>query len=171
MRVNFDSVYNVVNRQGFCILGQLEGNWGLYVSCSISTRCAGFVFSAENTKIHEAERQLRDDLYEFTHSLHDKRTANYKAIKPLVAAHKEFAESINKGKGDVAWMTLDLQIRKLGSEYFERMHKERYWEVYRMVSLKKAHYMRFLAGVSVQIHDKFCDCGKIETISEEQEMV
>jgi len=32
IRVNFDSLYNVTNRQGFCILGQLEGDWGLYVS-------------------------------------------------------------------------------------------------------------------------------------------
>lgn len=171
MRVNFDNVYNVTNRQGFCILGMLEGDWSLYVSCSISTRCAGFVFSAENTKIHEAERQLSDDLHEFTHSLYDKRTANYKAIKPLIAAHKEFAENISKGQSDVAQMMSDLQIRKFGSEYFERLHHERYWEVYHMVSLKKTHYMRFLAGVSMQIHDKFCDCDKIETISEEQEVI
>jgi hypothetical protein len=100
--------------------------------------------------------------------LYDKRTANYKAIKHLIAAHKEFAENISKGQSDVAWMMSDLQIRKFGSEYFERLHNERYWEVYRMVSLKKAHYMRFLAGVSMQIHDKFCECGKIETIQEKE---
>jgi hypothetical protein len=168
MRVNFDSAYNVTNRQGFCILGQLEGDWGLYVSCSISTTCAGFVFSAENTKIHEAERQLSKDQFEFIHSLYDKRTANYKAIKPLIAAHKEFAESISKGQSAGARMIADTEVRKLGGKYFEELHKDRFWEVYRMVALKKTHYMRFLAGVSVQIHDKFCDCGKIETIQEKE---
>ena len=168
MRVNFDSVYNVVNRQGFCILGQLEGDWGLYVSCSISTRCAGFVYSEEHAKIHEAERQLSDDLHEFTHSLYDKRTANYKAVKPLIAANKELYESISKGQSDGARMIADLDVRKLGGKYFEELHKDRFWEVYHMVALKKTHYMRFLAGVSVQIHDKFCDCGKIETIQEKE---
>jgi hypothetical protein len=68
MRVNFDSAYNVTNRQGFCILGQLEGDWGLYVSSSISTKCAGFIFSEDHAKIHEAERKLTDDFHEFLHT-------------------------------------------------------------------------------------------------------
>lgn len=168
MRVNFDSVYNVMNRQGFCILGQLEGDWGLYVSCSISTRCAGFVYSEEHAKIHEAERKLTDDFHEFLHALHDKRTANYKAIKPLIAASKEFSENISKGQGDGARMMADMVVRKLGSQYFQKMHNDRYWEVYRMVTLKKVHYMRFLACVSVQIHDTFCECRKIDTIQEKE---
>jgi hypothetical protein len=164
MRVNFDSVYNVTNRQGFCILGQLEGDWGLYVSSSISTRCAGFVFSEAHAKIHEAERKLTDDFHEFLHTLHDKRTANYKAIKPLIAASKEF----HKGSGEGTWMVAELVIRKEGSAYFQKLHNERYWEVYRMVTLKKVHYMRFLAGVSIQIHDTFCECGNIEMIQEKE---
>lgn len=166
LRVNFDDASNVTNRQGFCTLGQLEGDWGLYVSCSISTRCVGFVFSAENNRIHEAERKLTDDLHKFLHTLHDKRSANYKAIKPLIAKHKEFSESISKRQSDSARIIDDINVSVLGVEYFERMHKERYWEVYRMVSLKKTHYTRFLATVSMQIHDKFCDCDCLEEIHE-----
>ena len=158
IRVNFDGVYNVTNRQGFCILGQLEGDWGLYVSSSISSRCKGFVYSEKNAKIHEAERQLSDDMREFTHSLYDKHTANYKAVKHLLAAHKEFANSINKG---TSRMESDIAIRKFASEHFKNMHQERFWKVYHMVSLKKPHYTRFLAKVSVQVHDEFCECGKI----------
>jgi len=164
IRVNFDSLYNVTNRQGFCILGQLEGDWGLYVSCSISVKCKGFVYSEENTRIHEAERQLSDDLYEFIHSLHDRRTANFKAIKPFIAANKEFAKTINEGQSNISRMVSDFEIRKLGGEYFKKLHEEQYWEVYRMVSLKKPHYLRFLAKVSVQVHDEFCECGKIEAV-------
>lgn len=161
MRVNSDNLYNVMNRQGFCILGQLEGDWGLYVSSSVSTSCKGFIYSEENARIHDAERKLSDDLREFAHSLYDQRTANYKAVKPLLAAHKEFANSINKG---ASRMESDLAIRKFASEHFENMHRERFWEVYHMVSLKKSHYLRFLAKVSVQVHDEFCECGKIEAV-------
>lgn len=160
MRVNFDGYYNVTNRQGFCLLGQLEGDWGLYVSTSGSHNCAGFVFGEENAKIHEAERQLTNDLHEFLHTLHDKRTTNYKAIKPLIEAHKKFFESVKKERGGIAWMLTDVEIRVAGVEYFETANEERFKEVYHMVSLKKVHYMRFLAGVSVQVHDRFCDCGK-----------
>jgi len=163
IRVNSNDLHNVMNRQGFCILGRLEGDWGLYVSASVSTSCKGFVYSEENARIHDAERQLSDELHEFTHSLYDKRTANYKAVKPLLAAHKEFANSINKG---ASRMESDLAIRKFASEHFENMHRERFWEVYHMVSLKKSHYLRFLARVSVQVHDEFCECGKIEVVNE-----
>ena len=164
MRVNCDSLYNVMNRQGFCILGQLEGDWGLYVSSSISTKCKGFIYSEENARIHDAERKLSDDLREFIHSLYDQRTANSKAIKPLIAANKEFAKTINERQNDISRMISDLEIRKVGGEYFQRIHKEQYWKVYRMVSLKKSHYLRFLAKISVQIHDEFCECGKIEVV-------
>ena len=166
IRVNFDSYYNVTNRQGFCLLGQLEGDWGLYVSTSGSITCTGFVFSEGNARIHEAERKLTDDLHEFLHTLHDKRTTNYKAIQPLIAAHKEFFESVKKEQGGIAWMLADREVRKVGVEYFRTANEERFKEVYHMVSLKRTHYMRFLAGVSVQIHDRFCDCGKFAEVLE-----
>ena len=169
IRVNFDGYYNVTNRQGFCLLGQLEGDWGLYVSSSISVKCAGFVFSEENAKIHAAERQLTDDMHKFVHSLHDKRTANYKAIKPLIDAHKDFFERTKNDRGDIAWMSADLKIRELGAEHFRKANAERFADVYHLVSLKRVHYMRFLAGVSVQIHDRFCDCSAIHPNRESPE--
>lgn len=166
IRVNFETYYNVTNRQGFCLLGQLEGDWGLYVSTSGSHNCAGFIFSEETAKIHAAERELSDDLHDFLHTLHDKRTANYKAIQPLIEAHKEFFESVRDEPGDTAWVLADQEVQKLGAGHFKTAHKERFKEIYHMVSLKKVHYMRFLAGVSVQIHDRFCDCGKFAEVSE-----
>jgi hypothetical protein len=166
IRVNFETYYNVTNRQGFCLLGQLEGDWGLYVSTSGSHNCAGFIFSEETAKIHAAERELSDDLHDFLHTLQDKRTANYKAIKPLIAARKKFFESVEKARGGIAWMLADHEIRQLGVEHFNAANEERFKEVYHMVSLKKVHYMRFLAGVSVQVHDWFCDCGKFAEVSE-----
>lgn len=157
VRVNFDSYKNVTNRQGFCLLGQLEGDWGLYIATSGSHNCAGFVFSDENAKIHEAERKLSDDFKEFMHSLQDKRTANYKTIKPVIDAHKEFFESTKKERGGIAWMSAEAKLRELGAEHFNRVNAERYKEVYRMVSIKRVHYMRFLAKVSVKIHNQFCE--------------
>lgn len=167
IRVNFDGYYNVTNRQGFCILGQLEGDWGLYVSSSISVTCAGFVFSEENARIHAAERQLSDDLHDFVHSLYDKRTANHKAVKPLIDAHKEFFESIEKQRkerSDIAWLAADQKVREFANKHFEKVNAERYRDIYHMVSLKRAHYMRFLAQVSVKVHDHFCDCDKLDVI-------
>jgi len=145
-------------------LGQLEGDWGLYVSTSGSITCAGFIFSEANTKIHEAERQLSDDIKKFLRSLSDKRTANYKVIEPLIEAHRDFFESVQHERGGIAWLAAQQKIRELGVEHFEKVNTERYREVYHTVSLKRTHYMRFLAGVSMQIHDRFCDCGKFAEV-------
>ena len=159
IRVNFNGYRNVTNRQGFCLYGQLEGDWSLYVSTSGEHNCVGFVHSVENARIFEAERKLSKDHDDFIKSLSDKRTTNYKAIKPLMDAHKDFFESIQKERGGIAWMTAHNKIRELGSEHFNDVNAERYREVYHMVSLKKVHYLRFLAGISSAVHDRFCDCG------------
>lgn len=160
-RVNFDDYRNVTNRQGFCILGQLEGSYGLYVSNSRSYDCMGYLFCDEHANITRAENGLSNDMDDFLHSIEDKRTKNCKLIQPVIDAQTEFFKQDDKYDGP-AWLMALQELRRFGGEYFIKINKERYQEVYHMVSLRKTDYNKFLAQVSVEIHNRFCDCDCTE---------
>ena len=160
-RVNFDGVKNVSNRQGFCILGMLEGDYTLFISSSLSKECTGFLFSERNFQISKAEDELKGDLKEFQNSVKDRRTRNYQLLKPLLKQHEAFFQACQKSPG-MANFLADQKIQILAAELFRDLHKDKFLEVYKMVQLKKADYRKFLAQVSVEIHDRFCDCHSIE---------
>ena len=161
IRVNNDTAYNVMHRQGFCILGRLEGGYSLYYSCSAS-ECMVFLFNQNHYEITMAEQKLSEDEKAFAHSVNDKRSANYKKIAPLVEETRKYIESVkskNVGLGTIMAMR---EAEVTAHKYFRENNQESYLTVYKMVSLRKSDYLKFLAKVSVKIHDEFCKCDKIE---------
>lgn len=161
IRVNNETVQNVMHRQGFCILGQLEGNYSLYYSCSAS-ECVGFLLDNAHYDIAMAEQKLSEDEKAFAHLVNDKRSSNFKRIAPLVEETRKYIESVkskNVGLGTIMAMR-EAEVTAL--KYFRENNQERYLDVYKMVNLRKAEYLRFVAKISVQIHDEFCKCDKIE---------
>ncbi|VVB61698.1 Uncharacterised protein [uncultured archaeon] len=99
---------------------------------------------------------------DYLETLEDKRCKNYKDIKPLLEAHAEYFEKTqNKFKG-VAWMDAHMAIRIVGCEHFWEMNQERFRAVYNMVSLKKSDYSKFVAKLSIEVHDQFCKCDKLQ---------
>lgn len=162
IRVNFDNYRNVYNRQGFCILGELKGDYGLYISCSSSKECMGFIISDKNYQITKSEKELSTDCDEYLHSLNDKRTKNYQEILPLLQAHEDFFKRAKDMKSGMAWLMADKKIRSVGYEHFYEGNIKRYKEIYDMVKLKRSDYLKFLAKLSVEMHDKFCSCNKID---------
>jgi hypothetical protein len=158
-RVNAATYDNVTNRRGFCILGGLDGDYSLYISTSSAKDCMGFIFDENHYKITLAERNLSEEMDTFSKSLDDKRTANYKLIEPLLKSTEEFMKTT---KHPIAWMAAINQVRIIGNQYFRENHQEDFAKVYNMVTLKQADYNKFLAKISVEIHNRFCDCDKIE---------
>lgn len=161
IRVNDDSYRNVVNRQGFCLLGCLEGDYSLRVSSSVGNKCMGFIFDERNYQITKAERDLDHEWNEYLQSLHDHRSRNYKDLKPVIEAQKDFYEKAAGLKGGMAFMLQDMKTRGIGCDVFRENHKEQFKEVYNMVSLGKRDYLKFIARVSIEIHDRFCNCDAI----------
>lgn len=160
-RVNHDGMKNVSCRQGFCMLGMLEGNYSLYISSSQSKECEGFLFDERNFQISKAEDELGEGLKEFQNSVRDKRTRNYKLLEPLLKKHEAFFQACQKSPGIANFLAAQ-KIQVLASEMYRDLNKDKYLNVYIMVSLRKADYRKFLAQVSVEIHDRFCDCHSIE---------
>lgn len=54
------------------------------------------------------------------------------------------------------------EVEVTALKYYREENTDKYLECYKMVTLKKADYLKFVAKISVQLHDKFCDCDKLE---------
>ncbi len=162
IRVNFESPMNVMHRQGFCILGQLEGDYHLYYSSGGGTTCMGYVFSQYHNDIDIAERQLNENEKEFCHSIRDKRSKNYKLIEPLIAETQEYIKKVKTEHMGLGYMLSMREVEVTAHKYFRDTHSEEYLKVYQMVTLRKADYNKFLAKIAVKIHGEFCTCNKIE---------
>ena len=122
----------------------------------------GYVLSKEHYDITFAEKKIDRECEAFAESCEDKRTANYKLIEPLRAETRKYIETVaQKHKGLANIMTMR-EIRTTAMRYFQEAHKEDYLAIYRMVNLKKSDYLRYIAKITVSLHDEFCDCGKIE---------
>jgi hypothetical protein len=161
IRVNFEGARNVYHRQGFCILGQLEGNYGLYHSCS-ATECMGYILSQEHANIALAEESLNEREKEFVRSTQDKRSKNYKLIEPLMAKTEEFIQQAQQKNAGLASMMAMRKVETTAHEWFRENHGAEFISVYKMVTLRKSDYNKFLAKVALLIHDEFCKCDKIE---------
>ncbi|MDD3019812.1 MAG: hypothetical protein PHX61_02375 [Alphaproteobacteria bacterium] len=161
IRVNFEGPRNVYRRQGFCMLGQLEGDYGLYYSCS-SAECMGYIVSAEHSKIALAEETLNEMEKKFVESTTDKRSKNYKLIEPLMQKTEEFIQKTQEKSPGLAAMMAMRKTETTAHEWFRENNQQGFIDAYNMVSLRKSDYSKFLAKIAVAIHDEFCKCDKIE---------
>ena len=161
IRVNYDTIDNVVNRQGFCLIGRCEGDFSLYMSCSCS-ECVGYILSDDHYKITLAEKELEQRCKEFADSCDDKRTTNYKLIEPMRAETQKYIESVAQKHKGLAYIMSMREVETTARKYFKEAHKDEYWNVYKMVDLKKSDYLKFIARMILKLHDEFCECGGIE---------
>lgn len=159
IRVNFEGSNNVSKRPGFCILGQLEGDFGLYVSSNIAKECMGYVFDQHTHAIAAAEKQLSTDLNQFIHDLEDGRTFTHKLAEPLRTAQKDYIKAFHGSPDGMAGMMAMQTLRSEAVDHFRKLNARRCIVVYQMVTLRKSDYHKFLAQLTGALHDKFCDCA------------
>lgn len=73
-------------RRGFCMLGDGEGDYGLYVSSSRCQDCQGFMFDQTKAAITEEENKISDLYYSF------EKKEGKQIAKILKATHDEMAK-------------------------------------------------------------------------------
>ena len=112
-------------------------------------------------KITIAEDQLSNDMDDFLYSLEDKRTKNSKLAQPIIDAQTAFFKQNEHMRDSMGWIKALQNMKKIGGNFFIKSNEDQYHEVYNMVSLRKTDYNKFLAQVSVEIHNRFCDCDCI----------
>ena len=74
---------NDIKQRGFCILGMHQGDFSLYLSSTYARRCTSFVFDKEKAHIAKLEEQLHQKWRDTMFRVYDKRTKEYKSVKPL----------------------------------------------------------------------------------------
>ena len=122
----------------------------------------GFLFDQNHYDIAMAEQELSDGEKDFSRSCDDKRSTNYKKVAPLVEETRKYIASVKKESVGLGTIMAMREVEVTALKYYREINQKRYFEVYDMVTLKKSDYLKFVARISVQLHDKFCDCDKLE---------
>lgn len=124
----------------------------------------GFLFSEEHQKITDAETNLTKMMSEFEHRCDDKRTSEYKRIEPMLDETRKYIQSVeHKGLSMIAAMR---ETKITANKYYRKEHEKEILEIFRMVKIKKTDYLKFLAKVSLQIHNEYCDCDRLDYIGD-----
>lgn len=89
-------------RRGFCLLGNCEGDYSLYVSSSTASECKGFMFSQAKALITEEENKI-SQLY---HTFEKKEGKQIEKI--FNATHKE----MSKNNWFFCWMDTRAETNK-----------------------------------------------------------
>jgi hypothetical protein len=172
VRVNQDHFKNVVNRRGFCLLGRLEGDYSLYTNGgNVDDECMGYVPDQLIYNIFKAEQDLSNDENNFVSTLGDRRSKNYKLIKPVIDGYENIYKQGRTDHFGINFLWDLNKERMVGREWFYSKNIERYKEVYEMVSIKQTDYNKFISKVSVEIHKWFCDCDCVEFKDDKMEGV
>jgi hypothetical protein len=151
----------VLNRQGFCLYGQMEGDFSPYIGSSQAGTCKGYVFCSELNILWELEKDLRQKLANLLRAIQDRRTKEYKEIKPFLDGLQEYKEVKHAKSGDRYFTSWRIE-EKIATKYFEREHIDEYKFLFHAVKLFKHDYNKFISRVMVEVHDQFCDCRKLE---------
>jgi len=159
-RVFEQNYRNIENIRGFCRLGEMEGDYALYVSTSFSGECPAFIKEEYNTETHNAELKLKDDLRQFESDLIDGRTSLYKVIKKTVPNSKDLEKFISDKK-EARWISyhMNQELRKSFFELFLNMHKEQFDWLFNRKYINKRNYSSFLNKLRTQFDRFVCVDG------------
>jgi len=165
-RVFEQNYRNIQNIRGFCRLGELEGDYNLYVSTSASGQCHAFVKDDYNTETHNAELRLKDAHRQFEKDLIDGRKSLHKIIKESVPK-SEALEKFLTDKKEARWISYHMEqdLRKSFFELFLKEHKEQFDWLFNRKYINKINYSSFLNKLRTQF-DKFVCVDRSNEITE-----
>jgi len=153
--------YRVLNRRGFCLYGQLEGDFSPYISSGRARGCKGYVFSSELEILRQHEKALEKKLSNLLHAIVDRRTKEYKEIKPFLDGLEEY-KKVKRAKSGKRYFTAWKIEENIATKYFQREHDDEYSFLHDAVTLFEHDYNKFISRVLIEVHDRFCDCNKLE---------
>lgn len=151
----------VLNRRGFCLYGEFSGNYSLYISSSAAKDCKGYLYNSQMNYIMELKDELMQDLSNLLYAIADKRTKEYRDIKPILDGIAEY-QKLKRAKRGFHYLAAWKIEEKVAIQYHFEKNKEKYVHLHELVKYTEHTYNKFLAELTVQIHDRFCNCNKIE---------
>lgn len=153
---------NIQNTRGFCILGQLEGSFCLYVSTSVSFECMAYAEDDYNAETHRLERVLNDKINDFHWKMGDRRSKEYKLFKSMQPdgekAEKFFGADRNHA---VISLMTDRGLAKVLMDWFFEKNVELYDELGKRKLTSHKQYYELIGRLTKAFHEEF-EGGKNE---------
>ena len=151
----------VLSRRGMCLYGEFEGDYGLYMSSTSARNCQGYIYNPQMNYIFELHQELRQDLSDLLYAITDKRTKEYRDIKPILDGIDEYRK-VKKSKGGFAFLSAWKIEEKVAAQYHFEKNRDKYRYLHNLVKYTEQTYNKFLAELTIQTHDRFCNCNKLE---------
>jgi len=155
IRVKEEGDYKRIRRRGFCIYGQLEGDFGLYISSSKANDCLAFVFDEYNYETTKKENELAKKWNEFNFKLEDRRTKEYREVSKFLKDLSEFLSlRCVFSKKNLENMTPRKilnqmgKVREMAYDYFLEQHREEIRQLRKRRALSYQSYCRVLSTIS-----------------------
>ena len=153
---------NIQNTRGFCILGQLDGSFCLYVSQSGVQECMAYVEDDYNAETHQLELALNDKISNFHYKMGDRRSKEYKLFKSMQpegeAVEKFFGGDRNQG---VISLITDRGLAKVFMDWFFERNIELYKELGNRKLFSHKQYYELVGRMTKAFHEEF-EWGKEE---------
>jgi len=147
----FEKYRNIHNIRGFCSIGNLEGDFVLYVSTSRSKECHGYIYNKYNAITYKKERELKQLSCDFDDALNDGRTKLGKAIRKSLNS-KPFEEFFEKSWHErIMIRAMNQGIQKEIWELFFQMNKDKFEWLYNRKHVPLPHYYNFLNKFKMEV--------------------
>ena len=154
---------NIQNTRGFCILGQLDGSFSLYVSDSCARKCMAYVEEDYNAGTYQLERVLNNKISDFHWKMGDRRSNVYKLLKSM----QPESEALKKFFGADARQSIILLMTDKGlSEVLMGWFFEKNIELYKELGNRRVfshqQYYELVGRITKAFHEEFEGGGKNE---------
>ena len=133
-------------RQGFCVLGQLEGSFELYISSSVAHQCQSFIVDEYNTETTRLENVLGEQLSKVKMKIRDHRSRLYRQFKKFtLETQKEF--DLDDKHSVWGW----IEEERLVGEWFYFTHKKDYKVLHDRLAIPRTDYYAVLATIRTNL--------------------
>jgi len=148
VRVRGNGDFKKIRRQGFCLLGELCGDFELYIASSRSHECQSFISDNYNHETTKMEDALLNKWYDFEYKIGDERTKEYKQIKGVIGAMNEYLDIWKLSKVDKFTLGLHFKAKGIAYDAFVKMNDKQYKEIFGRKALRMMEYMRILGTIT-----------------------
>jgi hypothetical protein len=157
IRVREDGDFKKIWRRGFCIYGQLQGDFSLYVSSRFAAKCEAFLLSDYNYETTQKEHELNRKWAKFSERVYDRRTREYKAVKQFITKIQEsLLDYLDLTKAmKFGWVGLKKyqEAMQLAYEYFVQANKEEFEWLWKRRAIPIKEYYRIIGVVTKVLAD------------------
>jgi len=153
IRVKEEGDFKTIRRRGFCVLGQLEGDFSLLLDASRSGSCPAFILDTYNCETTLKERELSKKWSDFRWKVQDKRTKEHKVVaklaKELLDCFK-LEEALMKG---IDGLIAHGKVMKIAYEYFIKANKKDLDWLRQRKAIDGTRYIRLMGAISKALTD------------------